>query len=102
MHPVKACLHKVHCANNSAWKNNHIAGVLVQARPEAIPQLQTRLSAVAGLEIHTVSPDGRMVVTIEGDGRKSVADTLFSLNAMQGVLSASLVYEHSETDSIPL
>ena len=79
----------------------HVAGVLVQARPELIPQLQTRLRAVAGLEVHTVSPDGRMVITIEGDARKSVADTLFSLNAMQGVLSACLVYEHSETDSIP-
>ena len=92
MHPMKTCLHN----------NIHIAGVLVQARPELIPQLQTRLGDVAGLEIHTVSPDGRMVITIESDGRKSVADTLFTLNAMQGVLSACLVYEHSETDSIPL
>jgi len=78
----------------------HIAGVLVQTRPEHIPQVQARLGDVAGLEVHTVSLDGRIVVTIEGNGRKSVADTLFSLNAMQDVLSACLVYEHSETDSI--
>ncbi len=78
----------------------HIAGVLVQVHPELIPRLQTRLGDVAGLVVHTVSPDGRIVVTVEGDGRQSVADTLFSLNAMQGVLSACLVYEHSETDSI--
>lgn len=78
----------------------HIAGVLVQTRPEHIPQVQTRLGEVNGLEVHVVSPDGRIVVTVEGDGRKSVADTLFSLNAMQDVLSASLVYEHSETDSL--
>lgn len=90
MHLVKACLHK----------NIHIAGVLVQTRPEHIPQVRTRLAEVNGLEVHVVSPDGRIVVTVEGDGRKSVADTLFSLNAMQDVLSASLVYEHSETDSL--
>ena len=78
----------------------HIAGVLVQTRPEHIPQVQNRLGDVAGLEVHAVSPDGRIVVTVEGHGRKAVADTLFSLNAMQGVLSACLVYEHSETDSI--
>lgn len=90
MHLVKACLHK----------NIHIAGVLVQTRPEHIPQVQTRLGNVSGLEVHAVSPDGRIVVTVEADGRKSVADTLFSLNAMQDVLSASLVYEHSETDSL--
>ena len=78
----------------------HIAGVLVQTRPEYIPQVQNRLGDVAGLEVHAVSPDGRIVVTVEGHGRKAVADTLFSLNSMQGVLSACLVYEHSETDSI--
>jgi len=78
----------------------HIAGVLVQTRPEHIPQVQNRLGDVSGLEVHVVSPDGRIVVTVEGEGRKSVADTLFSLNAMQDVLSASLVYEHSETDPI--
>ena len=99
MHPVKACLHKVHCANNGAWKNTHIAGVLVQTRPEHIPQVQARLDDVAGLEVHVVSPDGCIVVTVEGEGRRSVADTLFSLSAMQDVLSASLVYEHSETVS---
>ena len=90
MHPVKACLHK----------NSHIAGVLVQTHPKHIPQVQALLGDVAGLEVHAVSPDGRIVVTVEGDGRKSVADALFSLNAMQGVLSACLVYEHSETESI--
>ena len=75
----------------------HIAGVLVQTHPERLPQVQTSLGDIAGLEVHAVSPDGRIVVTVEGDGRKSVADTLFSLNAMEGVLSACLVYEHSET-----
>ena len=90
MHLVKACVHK----------NIHIAGVLVQTRPEHIPQVQTRLGDIAGLEVHAVNPDGRIIVTVEGDGRKSVADALFSLNAMQGVLSACLVYEHSETESI--
>jgi nitrate reductase NapD len=90
MHLVKACLHK----------NIHIAGVLVQTRPEHIPQVQTRLGDIAGLEVHAVSPDGRIIVTVEGEARKSVADALFSLNAMQDVLSACLVYEHSETDSI--
>ncbi len=100
MHLVKACLHKVHCANNGAWKNTHIAGVLVQTRPEHIPQVQTSLGDIAGLEVHAVNPDGRIVVTVEGDGRKTVADALFSLNAMEGVLSACLVYEHSETEPI--
>ena len=90
MHPTKAHPHN----------NTHIAGVLVQARPEHIPQVQTSLGDLAGLEVHAVNPDGRIVVTIVGNGRRAVADTLLSLNAMDGVLSACLVYEHSETCSI--
>jgi len=79
----------------------HIAGVLVQTRPERLPQLQTRLGDVPGVEIHTINPDGRLVVTVEGDGRKAVADALFALHALDGVLSASLVYEESETVEAP-
>jgi nitrate reductase NapAB chaperone NapD len=40
-----------------------------------------------------------MVVTIEGEGRKAVADALFAVHAVDGVLSAALVYEQSETES---
>lgn len=80
--------------------NTHIAGVLVQAHLGHITQVRNRLAEMTGLEVHIVSPDGRIVVTVEGEGRKSVADALFSLNAVRDVLSASLVYEHSVTDFI--
>lgn len=80
--------------------NTHIAGVLVQAHPEHVTQVRNRLAEMTGLEVHIVSPDGRIVVTVEGEGRKCVADALFSLNAVRDVLSASLVYEHSVTDFI--
>lgn len=89
----------MHSAKASAQKT-HIAGVLVQVHPEHITQVRNRLADVAGLEVHVTSPDGRIVVTVEGEGRKCVTDALFSLNAMRDVLSASLVYEHSETDFI--
>lgn len=80
--------------------NTHIAGVLVQAHPEHVTQVRNRLAEMTGLEVHIVSSDGRIVVTVEGEGRKCVADALFSLNAVRDVLSASLVYEHSVTDFI--
>lgn len=86
--------------NAQLHKKTHIAGVLVQAHPEQVTQVRNRLADVAGLEVHVVNPDGRIVVTIEGEGRQCVADALFSLNAMRDVLAANLVYEHSETDFI--
>ena len=51
----------------------HIAGVLVQTRPDHIARLQTQLGGMTGLEVHAVQPDGRLVVTVEGEGRRQVA-----------------------------
>ncbi len=76
----------------------HVTGVIVRARPQGVPKVRALLKEIAGLEIHAVCPDGRFVVTIAGD-RDDVADALFRVHALEGVLSASMVYEHSETDS---
>lgn len=76
----------------------HIAGVLVQTRPEQIAALNARLIDVSGVEVHVVNPDGRLVVTVEGEGRRDVADTLTRLHTLDGVLSACLVYEQSDSD----
>ncbi|MEW6330158.1 MAG: chaperone NapD [Pseudomonadota bacterium] len=74
----------------------HIAGVVVQSRPENLAAVQRRLQQVAGVEVHAVNPDGRFVVTIEDDHRHAVADRMYQLNALEGVLSAFVVYEESE------
>lgn len=79
--------------------NTHIAGVVVHARPERLAAVRASLDNMAGLEVHATSPEGRLVVTVEGDARQAVADALTSLHRLDGVLSACLVYEHSETES---
>ena len=76
----------------------HIAGVVVQTRPEHLAAVQSLLEEIARVEVHAVNPDGRFVVTIEGDHRHAVADALHRVNALQGVLSACLVYEQSESE----
>jgi nitrate reductase NapD len=76
----------------------HIAGVVVQARPEHLAAVQGLLEEIATVEVHAVNPDGRFVVTIEGDHRNAVADSLFQVNALKGVLSACVVFEQSESE----
>ena len=77
----------------------HIAGVVVQTRPEHLAAVQSLLEEIARVEVHAVNPDGRFAVTIEGDHRHAVADALYRINALQGVLSACVVYEQSESES---
>ena len=74
----------------------NICGVVVHARPAQIADVQARLAELPGVEIHGSAPDGRLVVTVEEVGEHDCADTLSSLSNVAGVLSASLVYQHSE------
>lgn len=77
----------------------HIAGVLVQTRPECVARVSTQLAAIEGLELHATNPDGRLIVTLEGDDRGDVADALGRVHAADHVLSACLVYEQSESEN---
>ncbi len=76
----------------------NIAGVLVHARPNYHAQVRQSLSELQGVEVHIETADGRFVVTIEEEKRSMVADTLTALHKLDGVLSAAMVYEHSEPD----
>jgi nitrate reductase NapD len=77
----------------------HIAGVVVQTRPEHLDAVATRLDAIAGVELHATHPAGRLVVTIERDDRAAVAEALTRLHTLDGVLSACMVYEQSDYES---
>jgi nitrate reductase NapD len=73
-----------------------IAGVVVHTRPADLAAVQAQLEAMAGVEIHGVHENGRLVVTVEEDGYRETSDTVLRLRQVQGVLNASLVYQHSE------
>lgn len=74
----------------------NICGVLVHASQQHVQQVQACLIDQSGVEVHTVTDDGRLVVTIEGDTRRQVADTLSGLHEISGVLSAAMVYQFSD------
>ena len=80
----------------------HIAGIVVQTRPEQIDAVRASLAVVPGLEVHGTHPDGRLVVTIEAEGRDSVADALITVHSTPQVLSACMVYEQSDTEPASL
>ncbi len=76
----------------------HIAGVVVRTRPVNIEAVQQRIGLLVGAEVHAASPDGRLVVTVEGSDRRTVAEMIYQLDRLEGVLSASMAYEHSDYD----
>ena len=82
----------------------NIAGVLVHAHPDKAEAVAARLAEMPGIEVHQRAADGRMVVTVEedegavkGDGA-TAGERLLAIQNLEGLLSASLVYHHFETD----
>ena len=76
----------------------NIAGVLIHSLPDLTETVRRSLTALSGVEVHAVSADGRMVVTVEGESANALADTFRGFNDVSGVLSAAMVYHHFESD----
>ena len=74
----------------------NIAGVLVHARPADVETVEARLTAMTGVEVHAVNDSGRLVVTVEEKDYQLTSDRVLGLHELEGVLSAALIYQHSE------
>lgn len=76
----------------------HIASMVIRSRPEDIRSITASLDEMTGVDIHAVTPDGRLVITIEADNRDTCGERLMAIHALPRVLSAGLVYEQSDEE----
>lgn len=70
----------------------HIAGVVVQARPETMPNIKKWLWDFPGAETQMEDTRGKLVVVLEAETEQKILDLLDGLNAQAGVFNAALVY----------
>jgi nitrate reductase NapD len=85
-------------SGEDAPKEFNICGVLVQARPEKQIDVETALAKLPGVEIHQKAEDGRLIVTVEDTDQVWASETLANVHKIKGVIAASLVYHHRDTD----
>ncbi|MCW9024803.1 MAG: chaperone NapD [Gammaproteobacteria bacterium] len=74
----------------------NISGVLVHAHPRQAESVREQLVKIPGVEVHAISPEGRIVVTVETGSTGEMADTVLMCQNTKGVLSASMIYHHDE------
>ncbi len=74
----------------------NISGVVVRTFPDNIDDVWQTLEQLEGVEVHGANDDGRLVVTIEKQGERDIADLLVHMQDVPGVLSASMVYHQFE------
>jgi nitrate reductase NapD len=76
----------------------NISGVLVHTIPDQSNEVKTRLMEIPGVEVHAVTENGRLIVTIEDDDEKVVADRALNLHQCEGVISAAMIYQYGNDD----
>lgn len=76
----------------------NISSVIVIPSPERIEDVRRQLEEVPGVEIHGISPEGKMVVVIEVEDDRATTQTFEHISQLDGVLSAAMVYHQQEPD----
>ena len=75
-----------------------ISSLIVHTRPGAADSVRDHLSCFDGVEVHAVTEDGRLVVTVDQPDDAKASETFLAFEALEGVLSTSLVFNYFEQD----
>lgn len=76
----------------------NISSVIVHARPGSAEAVKALLNGMDGIEVHGVSPEGKLIVTIETDDDQGTTGAFERISMAEGVLSASMVFHQVESD----
>ncbi|ABM01185.1 chaperone NapD [Shewanella amazonensis] len=76
----------------------HVTSLVVHAAPSQANVISDAIDALPGAEVHATSPEGKLVVTLEGSTQRAILDNVEAINALNGVLSSSLIYHQSEQE----
>lgn len=71
---------------------------MLYTRPERLASILDMLRKMEGVEVHAVTPDGRMVITVEKDDQEQFSQTVLDLRGIDGVMDANLIYHFHEDD----
>jgi periplasmic nitrate reductase NapD len=69
----------------------HIASLIVRARPEKAEAVAAQIAAQPGHEVYAVA-DGKVIVVIEAESERALADCMDHLRAQPEVLFVNLVF----------
>ncbi|MEN8711952.1 MAG: chaperone NapD [Arenicellales bacterium] len=69
--------------------------MVVRSRDNRADDVRASLLAIPGVEIHSAE-SSRMIITVEDESYRKVADNLNTIQYIDGVVSASLVYQYSD------
>lgn len=76
----------------------NISSAIIHARPGAVALVQAGLATLPGVEVHGISPEGKMIVTIETEDDDGNVAAYELIGRLDGVMSAAMVYHQTESE----
>jgi periplasmic nitrate reductase NapD len=76
----------------------NISSAIVYAKPEQKQTLRAQLIALPGVEVHVITNDGKVVISIESDSDGTAADTYKTIEQLNGVLSVAMIFQQTESN----
>ncbi|BCD63090.1 periplasmic nitrate reductase NapD [Nitratiruptor sp. YY08-26] len=75
-----------------------LSSCVIRCNPRDLEDVKKRVEEANVCDIHIVDESGYIVVTIEGENTAQEIDKLKTLQFLDGVLSADLIYSYSEEE----
>lgn len=76
----------------------NLSSIVVIPHPQHVESVIGSLDAFAGVEVAAVSPEGKIIATIEAEGDAETIRTYELISQLDGLLSASMVYHQKEDE----
>lgn len=75
----------------------HIASLVVHATPHRLDTVAFAIGGMPGAQLHAASPEGKLVVTLEAASAEEMTQQVATIQHLEGVLSAALVYQCADS-----
>lgn len=77
----------------------NIIGILVTTLPGYPLVVAGQIESLGG-EVHAMTENGQLVVTLERESDAAVTECITQIQAVAGVLTAAMVYQHTDHDNL--
>jgi len=75
----------------------HIASLVVHTTPRRMATVAAAIAALPNALVHASSTNGKLVVTLEAPSSEVMSQKVASIQRVDGVLSAALVYQCADS-----
>ena len=76
-----------------------ISSLVIQTRPENVANVESTLSAMNGVEVHTTTKEGNLAVTVDLPEDAQAADAFSRFAEIKGVINTSLIFNYFDNDN---